>query len=219
MFRQFRKFELGEFVVVGCDTAAGGLDYSTAQFISKTKLDVPLVYHSPKTTAYMTDELLPVLEHIHNDTGVRPVIAYETNNGGSFELGRLVRLNKNNKFKVYMQQMGVGTTREPSPTKYGWTTSSATRPVMLQDLKEAIDNHLIRVYDKHTINEMFAFIVNQTSTSWRAQAEEGAHDDLIMSLAIAWQLYQQEETAPATPHRIRAIAEKNKDKLKKWGIG
>jgi len=39
---------------------------------------------------------------------------------------------------------------------------------------------------------MFSFIISQTSTSWKAQAEQGAHDDLIMSLAIAWQLYQTE---------------------------
>ena len=94
MFRQYRRLEPNEFIVVGCDTASGGLDYSAAQFLSKTKLDVPLVYHSSNTTAYMTDDLLPVLERIEKDTGIRPVIAYETNNGGSFELDRLARLNK-----------------------------------------------------------------------------------------------------------------------------
>jgi hypothetical protein len=64
---------------------------------------------------------------------------------------------------------------------------------MLEDLKNAIDNKLIRIYDKQTVNEMFAFIVVQTSSSWKAQAEKHAHDDLIMSLAIAWQLYQTEQ--------------------------
>ena len=60
-------------------------------------------------------------------------------------------------------------------------------------LKEAIDKKLLRVYDKPTINEMFSFIIKQTETSWKAQAESGAHDDLVMSLAGAWQLYQSEE--------------------------
>jgi hypothetical protein len=63
---------------------------------------------------------------------------------------------------------------------------------MLSMLKEAIDNRLIRIYDKPTITEMFSFIISQTSSSWKAQAEQGAHDDLIMALAIAWQLYQTE---------------------------
>ena len=59
-------------------------------------------------------------------------------------------------------------------------------------LKEAIDNRLLTIWDKPLINEMFAFIISQTSSSWKAQAEQGAHDDLIMALAIAWQLYQSE---------------------------
>lgn len=218
MFKQFRKFEPNEFIVVGADTSMGGVDYSAAQFLSKTNLDVPLVYHSRKTTSYMTNELLPVLEKIHDETNVPPVIAYETNNGGSFELERLAQLNRLNKFRVYMQRRGIGTLDDPSPKKYGWTTSSATRPVMLQDLKEAVDNQLIRIYDETTITEMFAFIINQTSTSWRAQAEEGAHDDLIMSLAIAWQLYQSEQPTLSSSQATGIISQRNKESRKKWGL-
>jgi len=197
MFRQYRPIERGEFIVAAGDTSSGGLDYSACIFLSKTRLDVPLIYHANSTTAYMTDALVPVLEKIHDITSVQPVIAYETNNGGIFELERLAHLNKGGKFKMYMQKLGVGTNENPSPKKYGWTTSSATRPAMLQDLKEAVDNQLVRIYDKPLINEMFSFVVNQTSTSWRAQAESGAHDDLIMALAIAWQMYQTEK-APSS---------------------
>jgi hypothetical protein len=50
---------------------------------------------------------------------------------------------------------------------------------------------------------MFSFIVNQTSSSWKAQAESGAHDDLIMALAIAWQLYQS-ESPPKDPIQVQA---------------
>jgi hypothetical protein len=197
MFKQYREIEHGEFFVIGCDTASGGYDYSAAQFLSKTKLDVPLVYHSQNTTSYMTDALVPVLERIHDVTGHSPVIAYETNNGGSFELERLAHLNRLGKYRLFMQRGGIGTTDNPQPKKYGFTTSSATRPVMLQDLKEAIDNRLFRIYHEPTVSELFAFIVNQTSTSWRAQAEKGAHDDLVMSLAIAWQLQGSTETPVA----------------------
>jgi len=193
MFRQYRPIEKGEFFVVAGDTSSGGLDYSACIFLSKTKLDVPLIYHSQSTTAYMSDAIVPVLEKIHDTTGLAPVLAYETNNGGSFELDRISHLNKRGKFLMYMQKQGIGTTDAPTSKKYGWTTSSATRPVMLQDLKEAIDNRLLRLYDEALVNEMFAFVITQTSTSWRAQAEQGAHDDLIMALAIAWQMYQTEE--------------------------
>ena len=191
-WRQYRPIEQGEFFIVGCDTAVGGTDYSTAQFISKTKLDVPLVFHSKQTTTQMTNDLVPVLERIHDITGKTPTIAYERNNGGSFEMDRLAMLNRAGKFRIYMEKTGIGIIDAPDAKKYGWTTNSATRPKMLEDLKNAIDSRLLRIYDERTINEMFAFIITQTTSSWKAQAEQGAHDDLIMSLAIAWQLYQTE---------------------------
>ena len=192
MLRRYREFERGEFIVVGVDTAAGGTDYCAAQFLSKNKLDEPLVYHSKVLATEMTPVILEQLEAIYDKTGVRPVVAYERNNGGVFEIERLASLNRAGKFKVFVMPT-YGTTDNPTAKRLGWDTNSATRPKMLSDLKEAIDKHLVRLYDKMTIEEMFSFVVVQTSTSWKAQAELEAHDDLVMALAIAWQLQQQEK--------------------------
>lgn len=194
-YRQYRKLEQGEFFVVAADTAMGGTDYCAAQFLSTKRLDVPLVYHRRGVMSYMTEDILPVLERLHDVTGYKPVIAYERQNGGAIELERLATLNKKHKFEVYkMGTYGIdyssSKSGEPEATKYGYDTNTATRPKMLSDLKEAIDKRLIKVYDKPTITELYGFIVSQTSSSWKAQAEKGAHDDLVMSLAIVWQLYQ-----------------------------
>lgn len=192
-FRRYRDYKQGEFIVVGADTAWGGTDYCAVQFLSKTNLDIPVVYHSKVLATEMTPLLHTELERIYDETGVKPVVALERNNGGVAEVERLATLNRNGKYRIYVEQRNVGTTDSTeNTTKLGWTTSSASRPTMLSMLKEAIDNRLIRIYDKPTITEMFSFIVSQTSSSWKAQAEQGAHDDLIMSLAIAWQLYQSE---------------------------
>jgi len=188
MFKQYRRLK-NEFIVVGGDTAAGGLDYSALQFLSATNLDVPLVYYSKKMASEMTNELFPVLNKIFEETGYRPVVAYERQNGGLFEMERLASLNRANKFEVF-KMPSFGRTEAPEAVRYGWDTNTATRPKMLSDLKDAVDKKLITIYDKETVNEMFAFVVMQTSSSWKAQAESGAHDDLIMALAIAWQLYQ-----------------------------
>ena len=193
MFRRYRKYEKGEFIVVGADTAWGGTDYCSAMFLSKTHLDVPVVYHSKVLASEMTPLLHNELERIYDETKVKPVACYERNNGGIAELERLATLNRNGKYRIYVEKSGVGSTEATLETvKLGWTTSSASRPTMLSMLKECIDNRLLRIYDKPTISEMFSFIVSQTSSSWKAQAEQGSHDDLIMALAIAWQLYQTE---------------------------
>lgn len=194
MFRRYRDYKQGEFYVVGVDTAWGGTDYCVAQFLCKTSLDIPVVYHSKVLATEMTPLIHAELERIHTETGVKPVVAFERNNGGVAELERLATLNRNGKYSIYIEKSNVGSTESvENSVRLGWTTSSASRPTMLSMLKEAIDNKLIRIYDKPTITEMFSFIVSQTSSSWKAQAEQGAHDDLIMSLAIAWQLYQTEQ--------------------------
>ena len=84
-----------------------------------------------------------------------------------------------------------GRTEAPEAVKYRWDTNTATRPEMLSALQEAINKKLLKVYDKITIEEFFSFILNKTTVSEKAQAEVGAHDDLVMSLAIAWQLYHK----------------------------
>lgn len=191
-FRQYRPFRAGEFIVVGADGAAGGEDYNAAQFVSKTKIDVPLVYHNKGLATEMTNELHIKLEEIFDTTGVIPVVAYERNNGGVFEMERLATLNRAGKYKLFVMPTVGRAGEAPESVKYGWDTNSATRPAMLTQLKDAIDKQALTIYDKPTIEEMFSFVVMQTSTSWKAQAESNSHDDLIMALAIAWQLYQTE---------------------------
>lgn len=200
-FRQFREFEEGEHIVVGADTSVGGTDYCAAQFLSKTHLDVPLVFHGRVIATEMTNALLPVLNAVADRTNIKPVVAYERNNGGVFELERLGSLNYSHKFQLFPTPI-FGYQPVPDdkePTKFGWDTNSATRPIMLGGLKDAIDHKLFRIYDQPTINELFSFVVVRTSSNYKAQAEEGAHDDLVMSLAVAWQVHLHAKT----PVRLR----------------
>jgi hypothetical protein len=78
----------------------------------------------------------------------------------------------------------------PNTDKIGWDTNSATRPEMLAQLKDAIDKHLIEIYDKETVEELMSFVKVQHSGSIKAEAERGAHDDLVMPLAIVYKMYQ-----------------------------
>lgn len=201
--RQYRKIEKGEQFVVAADTSSGLGDYSAAQFMSKSKLDVPLVYHKKIIATEMTATVFPILEKLHDITGIKPVVAYERNAGGSFEMDRLAAMNRLGKYMIYKMPT-MGRESPPESVKYGWDTNTATRPAMLSQLKEAIDNKLIMIYDKPTIEEMYSFVVVRTTASVKAQAESGMHDDLVMSLAIVWQLYQTAtfQSAPPRPEDL-----------------
>jgi hypothetical protein len=204
-FRRYRQWQRGEFVLCYADTSWGGADYSAAQFMGYDALDVPLVYHRRGLASDMTPVLHAELERIYDITGVRPVVSYERNNGGIPELERLKSLNRDGKYRIYTQYKGVGTVDGlEADSKMGHDTNSVTRPAMLGALKDAIDNRLIILYDKLTVQELFSFVVKLTpSGTWKAEAESGAHDDLIMSLAGVWQLRQSERKPVEVQQRNR----------------
>jgi len=70
-----------------------------------------------------------------------------------------------------------------SRKKYpGFRTTSKTRKQILQTLKLFIENDKLVINDKATINEFYQFILINN----KYQADDGAHDDMIMSLALTF---------------------------------
>jgi len=202
MFTQYRPLSKGEFIVAFLDTAGEGSDLNSGTFISKDYLDEPIHLSYEGSVIDVTPQMKIVLEMIYDQTGVKPVVAYETNNGGGYELERLERLNTNQKYRVYRQyQLSPLTKRLEVTDKLGWNTNSATRPVMLAGVEELVNNQLLVIYHAPTITQMFSFVKHKTNSGWRAEAETGAHDDDIMSLAGAWQLYQTEKPLLVVKHR------------------
>lgn len=193
MFTLYRDLARGEFIIVFLDTAGEGSDWNAGQFLSQKKLDIPLVLHYQGSVIDVTPKLKIALEWIHKQTGVKPVVAYETNNGGGYELARLDRLNLEQKYIIYYQYKLNSDGELEKTDKMGWNTNSATRPSMLQGLEDLVNNHLVTIYHPATVNEMPSFVKKQTPGGWRAEAETGAYDDLLMALAGVWQLYQTEK--------------------------
>lgn len=205
MFRIYRKLEKGEFILLFVDTAGEGSDWNAGHCLSKNRLDIPIVMHYEGSIVDVTPQLKILLEWIYHETGVKPVVCYETNNGGGYELERLSRLNSLQHFTIYYQYKLNNEGKLERTDKMGWNTNSATRPVMLSGVEDLINNQLVTIYDEATINEGFSFVKHKTPGGWRAEAESGSTDDLIMALAGVWQLYQTEN--PITkPVRTRPQA-------------
>lgn len=190
MFSQFRDLQQGEFIICFMDTAAGGIDNCAAQFLSHKWLDVPLVYNMNVTCSFATPLIHQKLIQISKETGVRPIVAFERNNGGAFEMDRMARLNRYNDYDIYTMKSIDPSGRLVDTGKLGWDTNTATRPKMTQELKDAVDGRLLHLYHRVTVDQLFSFIVNPNG---KPEAEKGTHDDLVMALAGAWQLYQTEK--------------------------
>ena len=69
--------------------------------------------------------------------------------------------------------------------RYGWLTTGNSKPIMIMDLEEAVRKRQLVIYDKDIIDEMFLYTRNRRG---QYMAAEGGHDDLVMALAMAWQV-------------------------------
>lgn len=71
-----------------------------------------------------------------------------------------------------------------APSKLlGWHTNPKSRPRMLEGLAEHVHEHMLEINCTRTLEEMPSFIFLDDG-GHRAGAAKGAHDDLLMSLAI-----------------------------------
>ena len=72
---------------------------------------------------------------------------------------------------------------------FGFETTSKTRPVIISNLITWARENIDSINDKVTLEEMLTFVRNE---DFRPEAEEGAHDDCVMSLAIAHYIRPQQ---------------------------
>lgn len=189
MFRLFRKLERGEFFVCFGDTAQGGTDKNFTQFMSKDRMDIPLVYSAHGVAAESTPYIHQALEYIYEKTGVKPVFAFERQNGGSSEMHNLMMLNTQGHYRLYTMKINGTLDGEENSDRLGWDTNSVTRPKMVGDWKVAYETGIIRMYDQETLDHHQTFIVSKKG---KPEADANQHDDGVMSCAGAYQLYLTE---------------------------
>lgn len=181
MIWQYRLLEPEETIVIGADPAEGG-DYSSFVAISRKYSDVVLVGKSKEESSQLGHTLNHVGKFIKNQTGTFPSIAVERNVGSAC-IYVLKELNYPNLFK--MPNSFTQTTQVESDN-YGWSTNMATRPKMLDDLALAIRQQVIKIPSKQIVDELYSFI--RHAKTGKPQADNGSNDDLVMALAIAWQV-------------------------------
>lgn len=183
MIFQYRQPELEEQIVIAGDPAEGH-DYSAFVCLSKKYADVLMFGKSKEESSQLGYTLNHIGLYFKKHTNNFPSIAVERN-VGSATLYVLKQLNYQNLFKM-PSSFTIQTPREQE--QYGWVTSSASRPKMLDDLALAIRQKAIKIYGKPLVDELFTFV--REEKTGKPQAEAGCNDDLVISLAIAWQLYQ-----------------------------
>lgn len=192
--------------MIAGDPAEGG-DNSTFVAISKNKSDVVMISVSKEESSQLGYTLSHIGKWFEKQTGNYPCIAVEKNTGAA-TIFVLKQLNYPNLFKM---PSSFTASDMQTGDQFGWVTSSATRPKMLDDLALAIRQQAVKIPSKPVIDELYSFVRNEKTG--KPQADVGAHDDLVIALAIAWQLYQIAPTFSQEEYY-----DINKDLAKKWRI-
>lgn len=185
MFRLYRELEKGEFLVVWGDTAQGGADSNFLPFISKTRIDLPLVMERKGLIVSAIPFIIQALEYIYKKTGVPPMICLERNNGGASAMETLITSNTENHWRIYYMRDQQGQKTE----KPGWDTVEWSRAKMLGDWEVAFNGCQIAIPDEEIVKQHKTFI---TSKRGKPEAAPNSHDDGVMSMAGGWQLFKTE---------------------------
>jgi hypothetical protein len=111
-------------------------------------------------------------------------------------------------------------------TVYGWWTTPATRPLLINTLVEYLKKEWVKVNSPELILEMGSFVKTRTPTGRiHLAAFDGYHDDRLLALAIALYVAHGEDLVNLAEERRKAadLALKLKEGVKKpkqlWQLG
>jgi hypothetical protein len=153
-------------------------DFSCAHVLDRADLSLCAEWHGHIDPDLFGDELVK-LGDVYN----RALIGVEDNNHGGTTNRALRRLGYPNLF--YRQEIddrgGVRKTQ-----KLGWQTSTASRPIMIDDLAGLVREGY-SCPSKETVEEMLSFVVKADGN---AEAEEDCFDDRVIASAIGVQIHK-----------------------------
>lgn len=160
---------------IGCDTAGCGTDQFTAQVLEIASGKQAAVFCGKLEEDEYARQLYALGRYYNN-----ALIAVEVNYS-TYPAKELLRLGYSHQ---YLRESGDSASGRPTD-KLGFVTNSLTRPQIIGNLIRIMRDGIHLISHRKTLEEMLSFI---RTASGRAEAATGAHDDLVMALAIAYHI-------------------------------
>ena len=163
---------------IGGDTAGEGSDYFTGHVLdARTGEQVAVLRHQFDADQYTKQ--MYCLGKYYSDA----LIGIEAN-FDSFPIMELQRLG----YAKQYTRVSVDTYTGKTEKRFGFKTTSLTRPTIISRLIEIVREHCDLLNDKATLEELLTIIRNEKG---RIEAPQGGHDDMMMGLAIAHHIREQ----------------------------
>lgn len=170
----FHKPEAGETYYVGADVGMGvrNGDWSVAQVFDSAKRQVA-VYRAQVHPDYYA-RILYELGMFYNTAK----LIVENNNHGILTCHLL---SKELYYPDFYTQVQHDKITDRETVTLGFMTNVKTKPLVIDELRASIREREIEIYDDGTLDELQTYIVTEGG---KLEAEQGCHDDAVMSLAL-----------------------------------
>ena len=163
---------------IGGDTAGEGSDYFTGHVLdARTGQQVAVLRHQFDADQYTRQ--MYCLGKYYKDA----LIGIEAN-FDSYPIMELQRLGYPKQYAREAQDTYTGKTEK----RFGFKTTSLTRPTIISKLIEIVREHCDTICDRITLEELLTIVRNEKG---RIEAPQGGHDDMMMGLAIAHHIRDQ----------------------------
>lgn len=163
---------------IGGDTAGEGSDFFIGQVLdAKTGEQAAVLKQQFGADQYAKQ--MYCLGRYYRDA----LIGIEAN----FDSYPIMELQRLGYPKQYVRE-AVDTYTGKTEKRFGFRTTSLTRPTIISRLVEIVREHAHTINDYDTLQELLTIIRNEKG---RVEAPEGGHDDMMMALAIAHHIREQ----------------------------
>jgi phage terminase large subunit len=169
--------------VVAVDASSGrGADYTALQV-----LDVETFEQAAEMQVKLPPEQIAEIAYrlgrIYNDA----LIVCEITGGWGFAVDE--KLRRELKYPRPYTRSAMDRLSKKWTDKVGFDTNKRTRPLLLSALEEALRERELGMYSSRCHAELASFVIGDNG---RGEARQGAHDDLVLALAMAVYICQQQ---------------------------
>ena len=176
---------------IGADTAGEGSDSFVAMVLNAKDGEQVAVMKHQHDSDQFAKQIYCLGKYYRN-----ALIGIEAN-FDSFPIMELQRLGYPKQYVREAQDTYTGKTEK----RFGFKTTSLTRPTIISRLVEIVREHSELIVDRETLEELLTIVKNERG---RIEAPEGGHDDMMMALAIAHEIRDQvifpKEVINVAPH-------------------
>lgn len=175
--------------------ASGGVPELVAQWRGHIDMDL-LAWKAAQIAAYYNDALLVIESNtLETHDAERQVDGDQSH----YILHQLRRAYPH----LYARKPSPDDIRQGRPRRYGFHTNVQTKPVIISTLVEAVREGLYAERDERCLSELLTY---ERRPNGSYGAIEGAHDDLLMTRAIALHISAAEMCLPAPPPDWNALS-------------